>query len=41
VTLALAKDREARSIEELLAEHLTQQILRRLNYLPAAIAPAQ
>jgi LPS-assembly lipoprotein len=41
VTLALAKDREARAIEELLAEQLTQQILRRLNYLPAATAPAQ
>ena len=36
VTLALGKDREAWAIEVLLAEQLTQQILRRLNYLPVA-----
>ncbi len=41
VNLALAKDREARSIEELLAEQLTQQVLRRLNYLPVAVVPSK
>ena len=41
VNLALAKDREARSIEELLAEQLTQQILRRLNYLPVSATPSK
>lgn len=37
ITLALAKDREAHAVEELLALQLTEQVMRRLNSLSVTV----
>jgi outer membrane lipopolysaccharide assembly protein LptE/RlpB len=37
-TLALAKEREQRAVEELLAKELTQQVLRHLNSVSVAVS---
>ena len=40
-TLALAKEREQRAVEELLAKELTQQVLRHLNSVSVAVSSGQ
>ena len=39
INLALAKEREAESVEELLAQQITQQVMRRLNSVAISQSP--